>query len=161
MIHNKLSADPSAMVLAIVGLVLLFLGCCCGLFAIVSLVLGIVALVMANKAMQEFALAPENYSVKSYNNVKTSRVLGIVCIILSGIVLLIQVITFAFFGSDMMNEDFWREFQKNGNWQYEYNSTDVDTTGDWSGDESTIKLKKQGDSIVIDTLSIDTTTVKK
>ena len=51
--QSKLSADPTALILGIVALVIGFAGCCCyGLFAIIPLALSIVGFVMANKSLK-------------------------------------------------------------------------------------------------------------
>lgn len=148
-INNKLAGDPSALVLGIVSLVIVLAGCCCGLFTIVSLTLSIVGLVMANKSLREYAMAPENYSVGSYKNVNTAKVINIIGIVLSALVLAGQIAFFAINGSKITNS-IYEEWRRKQHVDFEYN-VENDSADSW--DEQTIELKKQGDSIVIDTIA--------
>lgn len=95
---NKLSADPTALVLGIVSLVIVISGCCCGFLAIISLALSIVGLVSANKSLNEFYLNPENYISESRSNVNAGKIVCIIGVILSSILILISVVFFAFQG---------------------------------------------------------------
>ena len=151
-INNKLSADPSSLVLGIVSLVIILAGCCCGLFTIVSLTISIVGLVMANKSLREYAIEPENYSFGSYKNVNTARILNIAGIVLSGLVLFGQIAFFAINGSKI-TDSIYDEWRKKQHIEYEYES-ESDSTESWN--DKTIQLKKQGDSIVIDTVANET-----
>src|SRR5688572_8668680 len=132
-INNKLSGDPTALVLGIISLVIVVLGCCCGLFTIGSLTLSIIALVMAAKSIREYAAEPENYSVASYKNMNTAKVIGIVGIVLSGLILVGQIAFFAING-EKFSREFWEEFQRNGNAHREW---------DWDSDSDS---DKQSDS---------------
>ena len=68
--QNKLPADPSALILGIVGLVIGIAGCCCyGFTAIIPLGLSVAGLVMANKSMKLYRLNPEEFSESSRSNV--------------------------------------------------------------------------------------------
>lgn len=159
-ITTKLSGDPTAIVLTILSLIIIFLGCCCGVFAFVSLILSIIGLIVANKSIRAYALDPEAYDFKSYKAMNTARILGIVGIALSALIVIAQV-SFLLTEGKQISEDFWKQFQKgkNGNyeWKWEYNSDqESDSTYTLSNDDNTIILKKQGDSIVIDSSAIDT-----
>lgn len=151
-INNKLPGDPSSLVLGIVSLVVLLAGCCCGLFTAVSLTLSIVGLVMANKSLREFALDPENYSVTTYKNVNTAKILNIIGIALSILVLVAQIAIVVVNGDKFAN--IFEQLRRDGHVQYEYDSNDSDSVDTWN--DKTIQLKKQGDSIVIDTVAADT-----
>jgi len=97
-IKNKLSADPSALVLGIVSLVIVISGCCCGFLAIISLALSIVGLVSANKSLNEFYLNPENYISESRGNANAGKIVCIIGVVLSSILILISLVFFAFQG---------------------------------------------------------------
>lgn len=99
--YNKLSADPTALILGIISLVIVFLGCCCGLLVGLSLVLSIVGLVLAVKSLNEFDLNSENYSVQSRKNVYAAKIICIVGIVLSAIYIIIAVVFFALEGGDL------------------------------------------------------------
>lgn len=90
--YNKLSADPTALILGILSLLIVLLGCCCGFLVVLSLILGIVGLVLANKSLNEFYQNSENYSVQSQKNVYVGKILCIIGIILSAIIGLVFLI---------------------------------------------------------------------
>ncbi|WP_405251338.1 CCC motif membrane protein [Dokdonia sp. Asnod3-C12] len=122
--HNKLPADPSALILGIVGLVIGIAGCCCyGFTAIIPLGLSIAGLVMANKSMKLYRLNPEEFSESSRSNVSIARVLNIISIILNGLFLLIVIGALAFLGvagmtgafDDLTND----AYSTDNNWEYE------------------------------------------
>ena len=52
--YNKLSADPTALILGIIAFVIMILGFCCGFVVFVSLILGVVGLVLSIKQIQQF-----------------------------------------------------------------------------------------------------------
>ena len=85
MSYNKLPADPSAMILGIIGLVIALAGCCCGIFAVVPVILGIIGLVMANKSLREYHSNPDVYSPQSRSNISTAKVLNIIALILGSL----------------------------------------------------------------------------
>ena len=98
---NKLSADPTALVLGIVSLVIVIAGCCCGFLAVISLALSIVGLVLANKSLNEFNNNSENYSPDSKSNVNAGKIICIIGVVLSSIFILISVVFFAFEGQNL------------------------------------------------------------
>lgn len=98
--YNKLPADPLSMVLAIIALVIVAAGCCCyGFTAIVSLVLGIIGWVNANKSLKLYYANPEDYDHRSRSNVYTAKVLNIVAIVLSGLYVLTLVVMIIIYGT--------------------------------------------------------------
>ena len=80
MSYNKLPADPTAMILGIIALVISFAGCCCGIFAIIPLVLSIIGLVMANKSLKEFQENQDAFAPQSRSNVATAKIINIIAI---------------------------------------------------------------------------------
>lgn len=154
--ENKLSNDPTAIVLTILSLIIILGGCCCGILAAASLALSIIGLVMANKSLKEYALAPEEYSFKSYKTMNTAKILGIIGIVLS-ILVMTAYAAFWIIGGQEVTRDLWDAFEEGkteSEWKWEYNSnTDTDSI---LNDDTTITLKKQGDSIVIDTVAAET-----
>ncbi|WP_298322636.1 CCC motif membrane protein [uncultured Dokdonia sp.] len=127
--QNKLPADPSALILGIVGLVIGIAGCCCyGFTAIIPLGLSIAGLVMANKSMKLYRLNPEEFSESSRSNVSIARVLNIISIILNGLFLLIVIGALAFLGvagmtgafDDLTND----AYSTDNNWEYEDDFSD-------------------------------------
>ena len=97
--YRKLSADPTAIILGIISLTLLFLGCCCGLFVFVSFSLSIVGIVIVNKSLRDYYAAPDQYDSMSKNNVVVAKVLNIVALVISSLFLIVYIMYFVFFGS--------------------------------------------------------------
>ncbi|RKE98574.1 CCC motif membrane protein [Ichthyenterobacterium magnum] len=128
--YNKLPADPTALILGILGLVIGIAGCCCyGVLAIVPLTLGIIGLVMANKSLREFVENPEAYSPQSRSNVATAKVLNIIAIIFNGLIMIVFIILFVVYGTFMstaimegikqsQNEDYY-EWENDSLYDYE------------------------------------------
>lgn len=102
--NKKLSADPNALIFAIISLVIVLLGCCCGLFIVVGLILSVVGLVLANKSLRDYNNSPEEYSVNSKNNVVIAKILSIIALVLSSVALIIAVICFTIYGTLLSGE---------------------------------------------------------
>lgn len=99
---------PNSTLILIFG-ILSIVTCCC--YGILGLIFGIVALVMAKKAKQQYLAEPELYS--GYNNVKTGRILAIIGIVLSAIYLILTIVGLAFYGIEglqEMQEEMMREY---------------------------------------------------
>lgn len=73
--RQTLPNSTTVLVLGIISIV----SCCC--YGIIGLILGIVALVIANSAKKIYLESPENY--KGYSNVTTGKVLAIIGIVLN------------------------------------------------------------------------------
>jgi len=147
--RNKLSADPAALILGILSVVLVILGCCCGIIAPVTLTLGIVGLVMAKKSLKEYELEPDIYDPKSRSNVYIGKVLSIIGIVLSSLLTLAMIIYFIFVGKLITDEDFMKEFRKD----IEKNQRVHDST------ESDV-IEYDSTTIDADTVRSDTDTLK-
>lgn len=121
--QNKLPADPSALVLGIVALVIIFLGCCCGLFAFVALGLSITGLILANKSLRLFRENAEVYSLHSGVNVKNARIVNIIALVLSSLISFFYFIYLVFYGAMFSSlffglYDHWDELEEY-DWQQE------------------------------------------
>ena len=141
--YNKLPADPTAIILGIVSLVIVGLGCCCGLFAIGSLILSLIGLVMANKSIRLYKQNPENYTSQSRSNTGVGQVICIVGVVISSIFEVFSIAYFALFGSQI-TESFMKEFNLNK----EKNEIQFEETDSLDYDVET-------DSIYIDTVGIE------
>jgi hypothetical protein len=97
---EKLPGDPSAITLGIVSLVLLLIGCLCyGVPAIITLILSIIGLVIANKNLKTYQADPSKYSQNSLKSITTGKILNIIGIALSSLMCLILLVIALFFGS--------------------------------------------------------------
>ena len=148
--YNKLPADPTAMILGIIALIMSLAGCCCGVFAFIPLVMSIIGLVMANKSLKEFQINPSIYEPQSKSNVSTAKILNIIALIVSALVTLFYIAYFMIYGaliSTAIMEGY--ESQNNSDdYNYEWES---DSLYDYEDDYYEI----QEDSISIDSLNIE------
>ncbi len=90
---------PNATLILILGIVSI-VGCCC--YGIPGLISGVVALVLANKAIAVYRLAPENYS--DYGNVKAGKIMAIIGIVLSVLFILMLLWAISYFGWEAMQD---------------------------------------------------------
>ena len=86
---------PNSTLILLFG-ILSIVTCCC--YGFIGLILGIVAIVLANKATKLYAENPETYT--GFQNVKTGRILAIIGVVLSAIYLLYVIYMFATIGYD-------------------------------------------------------------
>ncbi len=90
---------PNSTLILVFGIISI-LTCCC--YGIIGLILGIVAIILANKATKIYIENPENYT--GYANVKTGKILAIIGVILSAIYLITVVYFYATIGSEGLEE---------------------------------------------------------
>lgn len=90
---------PNATLILVFG-ILSIVTCCC--YGIIGLVLGVVAIILANKATKLYAENPESYT--GYQNVKTGKILAIVGVILSALYLLFVIWTVSTLGWETMQD---------------------------------------------------------
>jgi ABC-type phosphate transport system permease subunit len=143
--NNKLSADPISLILGIVSLVIIFLGCCCGIFAFIALGIAIIGIVIANKSLNEFNANSENYSIQSKNNVSTGKIICIIATVISSLFVLFYIAYLAFFGS-VFTKEVMEKYYKNN---FEKQKIE-DTLSTKNYDE-----KIEEDSLYIDTLKVE------
>lgn len=150
MYKNKLSADPLALVLGILALVIGIAGCCCyGITAIVPLIMAIIGLVTANKSLREYKENPDVYLPQSRSNVNTAKIINIIAIVMNGFIVLIAIAALTFYGT-MLSSGFYDRFKSyEGTDDYE---VQVDTTNTWQQDDYSIE--KEIDSVNIDSINI-------
>lgn len=93
---------PNATLIMILGILSIITACCC--YGIVGLIMGIIALVMANKAKGLYATNPSLYTPSSYSNINVGRICAIIGIIL-GILLSIAYIAYiSYFGWENISD---------------------------------------------------------
>jgi hypothetical protein len=101
---------PNSTLILVLG-ILSIITCCC--YGVPGLVLGIVALVLANKAKQTYLANPELYT--GYGNVKTGKILAIIGIVINAIFVIFIIGYFAIYGIDgyyEMQEEIMREMER-------------------------------------------------
>ncbi len=129
--QNKLPADPSALIIGIVGIVIGLAGCCCyGFTAIIPLVLSIWGLVAANKSIKIYEADPTIYSASSRSNVGISRILNIISIIMNSMFLLVVIGFVSFMGlagmQGMFDEIKEGAYPSANEWEYEEGDLEID-----------------------------------
>ena len=132
MYQNKLSADPSSLVLGIIALCMTVILGCCG-FCIIGLILSIIGLVSANKSLREYQLNPNAYSPNSRQNVSTAKVLNIIALVLSSIMTFVFLIYFIVYGAFMfssLKNEFNKDFNQTDTISYDYNEEESDQQAD-------------------------------
>ena len=82
-IQNQIPLSNSGGILAM-GIISI-VSFCCVAAGLVGVTLGILALVLGNKALKEYALSPEKYTMQSYKNVKSGRICGIIGLSIGGL----------------------------------------------------------------------------
>lgn len=146
--YNKLPADPIALILGIVSLVVGFAGCCCyGIFAFVPIILSIVGLIMANKSLKEFDQNQQVFSPQSRNNVVIAKTLNIVSIVINSIIFISVIIIFIFYGT-LLSQDVFKNYKKEYQIENQYEIEEDSTHNNFE------LLEK------IDSNEIDTTRIK-
>jgi len=93
-VKSKLSADPSALILGIISLVIILFGCCCGFLVILSLILSIIGLVTASNSLKEYYSNPDVYSLQSKQNVYAAKIICIIGTVISALFILAFVCVF-------------------------------------------------------------------
>lgn len=96
---------PNATLILVFG-ILSIVTCCC--YGVIGLIFGVIALVLANKAIKLYAANPEIY--EGINNVKTGRILAIIGIILSALYLIMTIWAISMYGwANLQDPEFMRE----------------------------------------------------
>lgn len=90
---------PNSTLILVFG-ILSIVTCCC--YGIIGLILGIVAIVLANKATKLYMENPETYD--GYSNVKTGKILAIIGVILNVLYLGYTIYLFSTLGMDGIQE---------------------------------------------------------
>ncbi|MFA5557099.1 MAG: CCC motif membrane protein [Flavobacteriaceae bacterium] len=74
---------PNSTAVLVLGILSIVLACCCSIF---GSILGVIGLILANKAIAQYNESPEQYD--GFNNVKTGKILNIIGIVLGVLFLL-------------------------------------------------------------------------
>lgn len=107
--NQKLPNDPLALILGIGSIIFSLLGCCCGAFtAVPGFLIGIIAWLMASKALKEYSNNPNYYNLTSYNNTKTAKILAIIGTILG---LILGIFTLLWFVGVMAQPEILEEMR--------------------------------------------------
>lgn len=97
---------PNATAVLVLGILSIVFCFCYGL---IGIILGIIALVLANKAMAIYKINPNSFTMSSYNNLKAGKVCAIIGLILSALMFIYVVVVFAIVGSAMIGSMPWSQ----------------------------------------------------
>ncbi len=75
----------------------------CWCYGILSIILGIIALVLANQAEKTYQLNPDLYSLASYKNLKAGKTCGIIGLSLAAVWIVFLIIYVIAFGTIALN----------------------------------------------------------
>ena len=89
-------ALPNSTAVLVLGILSLVM---CFCYGIIGLILGIIGLSMAGKDLDRYKMNPGAYTTSSYNNLKAGRVCSIIGIILSGLYIIVIIISLFAVGS--------------------------------------------------------------
>ena len=86
---------PNSTLLLVLGILSIVLCFCYGL---PGLIMGIVAVIMSNKEEKLYHTRPHEFTLSSYNNLKTGRICAIIGLSLSALYFLMYIIVMAIYG---------------------------------------------------------------
>jgi len=95
-------ALPNATAVLVLG-ILSIVTCCC-FYGILSLVLGIIAIVLSKKDIALYLANVGAYTESSYKNLKAGRVCAIIGLVLAGIMIISCIIFVSIFGFGMLSD---------------------------------------------------------
>jgi hypothetical protein len=99
---------PNATAVLVMG-ILSIVTCCC-FYGVVSLILGIIAVVLGNKDTRLYRANLSMYTEGSYKNLRAGRVCAIIGLVLSGIALIASIVFIAKFGfAALSNQEAMKE----------------------------------------------------
>jgi succinate-acetate transporter protein len=92
----NLSDAKTAQTMGVVSIVITFCTCCYG--GLIAIIVGVLAMSKAKKAISDYEANPSLYSEKSYNQAKTAKTLSLIGIIIGalGILYIIFALIFGF-----------------------------------------------------------------
>lgn len=149
--QNKLAADPLALILGIIALIIGIAGCCCyGITAIIPLILAIIGLVAANRSIKVYDTNPEVFSLQSRNNVGTAKVINIIAIVMNGLVVVFSIAAIAFYGT-MVSSEMFKAYNKTDTYNndvYENYESQNDTITSFENND--YRKQQETDSIEVE-----------
>lgn len=100
--QQKLPNATLILVLSIASIVL-----CC-FYGLLGIILSIIAIILANKSIQQYNINPQDYS--NYNSIKTGKIIAIVGLVINIMVLLFFIWIISVVGWDaLQDEELMRE----------------------------------------------------
>ncbi|MGZ4042543.1 MAG: CCC motif membrane protein, partial [Bacteroidia bacterium] len=71
----------------------------CWCYGLLAIILGIIAIVLANQGEKLYKVNPQAYTISSYKNMKAGKICGIIGLCLGAVYLIIVVIYFVVLGT--------------------------------------------------------------
>jgi uncharacterized membrane protein YjgN (DUF898 family) len=99
---------PNATAVLVLGILSIVLICC---YAVPSIILGVIALILASKDMKLYNAEPAAYTIASYKNVKAGKTCAVIGLILFGVALLSFIIVVTTIGfAALSNPSLFNQF---------------------------------------------------
>jgi len=98
---------PNASAILMLGIFSIVIACCCPIFSLVGLVLGIVALALSPKTIEMYTANPGKYTESSFKNVSAGKICAIIGVVITGMLMLIGIVYVAIVGGAI-----WTIFDK-------------------------------------------------
>ncbi|GBU07041.1 hypothetical protein AwDysgo_03720 [Bacteroidales bacterium] len=110
--QNDIQAPvPNADLVLVFG-ILSIVGCCC--YGIPGIIFGVISLVFAKKASDQYAANPQGYQASSMSSVNTGRICAIVGLIPSILYLLLIILMIMIFGfTALIDPGYWSNYSQN------------------------------------------------
>jgi hypothetical protein len=105
------TALPNATAVLVLGILSIVI---CWCYGIVGIILGIIALVLAKKANEEYKREPGKYTLSSFNNMKAGKVCAIIGLCISSLMLLYVIFWLLILGATITSLP-WQEIDS---WQH-------------------------------------------
>jgi len=101
---NGNQSIPNSTGVLVLGILSICFFWCYGLF---SIIMAIIALVLASGAEREYQANPGKYALASYKNVKAGKICAIISLCLVGLAIIVLVLVIAFVGSMALSSFHW------------------------------------------------------
>ena len=82
----------------------------CWCYGIPGAVLGIITLILSKNANELYNANPNQYTLKSFNNLKAGKITAIIGLAISGLWVLYIIVVFLFYGFAALSEMPWQNF---------------------------------------------------
>lgn len=101
---------PNSGGILAMGIISIVLFCCC--YGIISVALGIIALILAAKANKVYKQNPEAFTISSYKNMKAGQVTAIIGLSLAGLMIIFLLIMVASGINILSTQEALKEFEQ-------------------------------------------------
>lgn len=98
---------PNSSAILMLGIFSIVIACCCPIFSLVGLILGIVALALSPRTIEIYTANPGKYTESSFKNVSAGKICAIIGVVITGLLMMVGIIYAAVVGGAI-----WTIFDK-------------------------------------------------